>query len=707
MRASILFLCALLPAAAHAATVRGLDPAFGSRGTTAAVAASSESGASAPIAVQGDGAVVTVGQSAVAAPSTYDLVILRHLADGTPDATFGGGTGQVVTRFETGYNAATGLAIQGDGKIVVGGTCGSDTDRKLCVARYLADGSRDTAFGTGGVATMNPTAGLDGAGGLAIQGDGKILLSGHAPTIADVVGGLLVARWDASGVADAGFGAAGLAKVTFDTLAFPPFAGGLALQSTGKIVVAGWLSCCGGANNAALARLGTDGQLDLAFGAGTGKVVTTGVLPRAILALPDDRLLVAGPNPLFIGAQVVVRRFDAAGAADAAYGTSGSTTVVGFTDTATLGGMVLRGDGKLVLAGRGTNKAGSTPVTGLNGGWFARLQADGTKDTTYNGIGFITGLPPGIGGLALASGNRPVASGSGTALSASRLLADIPDPILVWRDSGGAVAWWMLANGAVTGAGFAQATPDWTVAATGDSAASGRQDLFWWNATLGAGYLWRLDGTAVTGTHDLGVLGPQWRIERTGDFNGDGRTDLLFRRDDGLLYLWHMDGGAVLSQGAIGQLGADWQAAGALDTNGDGRDEIVFFNAATRDIWLWFLDGFAVTAQPVANPDTTRWNFSGAITGGISLAGSPFLRLVDAGGNYLYLGLNGAAVTSAQGGGNPGVEWAIRSDGRFDADGATDTVFRRADGTVWVWWSYLADGPLPNPGGTWEVVAPR
>ena len=72
------------------------------------------------------------------------------------------------------------IALQDDGKILVAGytlTGGSDNDFSL--ARYNPDGTLDTSFGSGGYVVEDLGSIVDKAYSVAIQDDGKILV-GHA-----------------------------------------------------------------------------------------------------------------------------------------------------------------------------------------------------------------------------------------------------------------------------------------------------------------------------------------------------------------------------------------------------------------------------------------------------------------------------------------------------------------------------------------------
>ena len=147
------------------------------------------------------------------------------------DTSFGG-DGKVVTNLTRRNDAASALAIQADGKIVLarGGGFG--------VARYSSDGTLDASFSGDGRAFVNFTSGYDSASGVAIQADGKIVVAGMAGSGPDKHPVFALARWNSGGTLDATFGVKG--KVMTDFAARADGAADVAIQADGRIVVAGW-----------------------------------------------------------------------------------------------------------------------------------------------------------------------------------------------------------------------------------------------------------------------------------------------------------------------------------------------------------------------------------------------------------------------------------------------------------------------------------
>jgi uncharacterized delta-60 repeat protein len=126
------------------------------------------------LAIQPDGRIVT-GGIAGSGGSNADFALARYNADGTLDSTFSG-DGKATTDFSLIYDAAWDVALQPDGKIILGGEAGGS--RRFALARYNADGTLDSGFSDGGRTTTNISSTADFAFGLALQADGNIVLAG-------------------------------------------------------------------------------------------------------------------------------------------------------------------------------------------------------------------------------------------------------------------------------------------------------------------------------------------------------------------------------------------------------------------------------------------------------------------------------------------------------------------------------------------------
>ncbi len=124
-----------------------------------------------------DGRLLVAAQAGNAASGPFAL--LQYLPDGALDVEFGEG-GLVLTPFGTPSDAPRDLVLLPDGRAVAAGYDDTDSISDVALVRYLADGSPDPEFGTGGVVTTDVAGDNDLAYGLALQPDGRLVAVGYA-----------------------------------------------------------------------------------------------------------------------------------------------------------------------------------------------------------------------------------------------------------------------------------------------------------------------------------------------------------------------------------------------------------------------------------------------------------------------------------------------------------------------------------------------
>jgi len=168
------------------------DPSFGIGGKLTLNGARVGEG----LALQGDGKFVLVGNVDVSiAPaipgSVTEFAVRRLNTDGSPDGAFGN-AGAASTTISGQRDSARAVALQSDGKILVAGQS-SNINVDFAVARFNSNGALDTGFGGngGGKLTIDFFGSTDVAESVAVQPDGKIVLGGLAR---DNVDGYGVAR---------------------------------------------------------------------------------------------------------------------------------------------------------------------------------------------------------------------------------------------------------------------------------------------------------------------------------------------------------------------------------------------------------------------------------------------------------------------------------------------------------------------------------
>jgi uncharacterized delta-60 repeat protein len=342
-----------------------LDPSFGTGGTV--ITSFGGSDVASAVVIQPDGKLVVAGRTNIAGNTVFALA--RYNPNGGLDPTFG--TGGLVTTDFGSTDQALAVALQTDGKIVTAGRRGSD----VIVARYNANGSQDTLFGSNGRVITNFGA-TELALALVLQPDGKIVVAGRTNKPAPSgTFDFALARYDAAGTLDPTFGTAGLVTTDFGGSVDRAFA--MALQPDGKLVVAGDSDA-----NFALARYNADGSLDSGFGTG-GRVITTfGGTDQAsaVILQPDGKIVVAGQTDTGVSIDFALARYMPNGSLDGAFGIGGrvTTNFTGASDD--LGSAVaLQSDGKILVGGTSDDNFA-----------LARYTAEGILDSTFGSAGTVT-----------------------------------------------------------------------------------------------------------------------------------------------------------------------------------------------------------------------------------------------------------------------------------------------------------------------------
>jgi uncharacterized delta-60 repeat protein len=219
------------------------------------------------------------------------MLLMRMTAQGRLDKTFGAAHSGFATVNVGGI--ANSIAIDRNGRIMLGGSNANRNGRPFVVVRFTRNGMLDRSFGRGGIAQSlfwNPKAASGAAlNDLVPTPDGGVIASGHIDYIGGTGGGsgghgtAGVFRLTNTGRPNRAFGTGGDTQVTFFSRGVPQswYPCGMSVDVRGRITVTGG----GGTHRSALftARLTPRGRLDPSYGsARTGRVVTPGVGGNAI-----------------------------------------------------------------------------------------------------------------------------------------------------------------------------------------------------------------------------------------------------------------------------------------------------------------------------------------------------------------------------------------------------------------------------------------
>ncbi len=318
-----------------------LDTSFNDNGMVTYKRAANTSDIGAAVAIQTDGKIIAVGRSI---NNGRVALILRYNSDGTPDESFNG-SGVVIFNSGSVINEANAVAIQADGKIVIVGRSYINGTDDVLILRYNSDGTLDTSFHGTGIAAYNGpnyASSYDSGKAVAIQPDGKIVVTGHSEDGSSYDYELLVIRYNNDGTLDSSFNGTGAAT-------YGKWLSGnaIAIQPDGRIVVAGdqghWALY--------VLRYNVDGTLDMKFN-GSGVVdfeITGNDIGYGVAIQPDGKIVTVGRS-IFDDSVVMVLRFNSDGTFDWTFGKGGMATY-NFGNWDIGAAVAIQSDGKIVVVG--------------------------------------------------------------------------------------------------------------------------------------------------------------------------------------------------------------------------------------------------------------------------------------------------------------------------------------------------------------------
>jgi uncharacterized delta-60 repeat protein len=323
-------------------------------------------------AIQADGKIVVVGRRESPIVD-FDYLVARYNADGTLDLTFNG-TGFYILPIGLQIQSANAVAIQSDGKIVVAGGVNGGFTSIATIFRLNSNGTLDTSFDTDGIQSVSSSG---EALSMVIQTDGKIVVGtaytgGAFPINASAV----VIRLNVNGSLDTTFDGDGRATAS-PGIYFP---NGMALQSDGKIILAGQKFATSFLNGAVV-RLLTNGSFDNSFDGDGALVVNipTGLNEARSVAVQTDGKIIIGGEAVSAGeSDPLLVRYNSDGTLDTSFDTDG-IKIIELTGDYTanyFNEIVIQPDGKIVGI--------------IDTSFFLyRLNTDGSTDNSFDANGAV------------------------------------------------------------------------------------------------------------------------------------------------------------------------------------------------------------------------------------------------------------------------------------------------------------------------------
>jgi FG-GAP-like repeat/FG-GAP repeat len=275
---------------------------------------------------------------------------------------------------------------------------------------------------------------------------------------------------------------------------------------------------------------------------------------------------------------------------------------------------------------------------------------------------------------------------------------------IVWRDSSGNVAFWLM-NGAaaLSSGGFSGAGATWSIVGQRDFNGDGMADLLWRDSS-GNTVMWFMSGTTTASAAYVANIATSWTLAGVADFNGDGLGDLLWRDSSGNVAMWLMSGATVISSAALGNVPTNWTVVGTGDFNGDGMADILWQDNLGNTA-IWFMNGTKVASTAGIGNIPTNWSVVG--TGDFNGDGNSDIVWRDTAGDTSIWLMNGAAVLSAAALGNVPTTWSIALVGDYNGDGTSDLLWRDTAGDTAMWFmigaTIASTASVGNIPVTWTV----
>lgn len=472
----------------------------------------------------------------------------RLNSDGTVDSTFDPGL------------RANAMATQPDGKIVIGGSQGSDGINRFY--RLESNGTIDPSFSAdSGLSSLSSPNVED----LVVQADGKILAVGSFETI-NGIGKKSLVRLDPDGNIDPTFNT----NLTFTSAVIKR----VVLQPDGKSLIAGRLILSPGFANVVF-RLNTDGIADPTFSytqpndrildlflQDDGRIVIGGLFTsvNGFLTTHVARLTPnGGPDPTFVPAAI-----------------GGSSHWVS--------SVIAQHDGRIIVGGDFQTVGGTAKHS------IARFNSNGTLDTSFAST-IDTSINSTVNELILQPDSKFVMGGSFIAangvvrsyisrqiVSARSAFSDFDGDgstdISIFRPMSG--QWWInRSTNGVLALSFGTAQDELVPA---DFTGDGKTDVAIFRPTSGEWFILRSEDYSFYSI-PFGTVGD---VPVPGDYDGDGIADVsVFRPSTATWYIQNSTGSTTILQ-----YGVSSDLPAVADYDGDGKTDIAVFRPSGGEWWI-------------------------------------------------------------------------------------------------------------------------
>lgn len=343
------------------------------------------------VALYSDGKIAVVGRSDNGGRFDFSLAVFN--TNGSPDNNFSG-DGKLMIPTACSEDHATCMAVQNDGKVLVGGYSSSNvngSNRDFALYRFNPNGTPDNSFDGDGRVSTNIGNSHEVINAIIVQPDGKIIVAGASRRVNDVYYDFALVRYNTDGSPDNSFDGDG--QLTTMISSFDNIASTIALQPDGKIVVAGYTYNVD-QYDMALVRYNTDGSPDNSFDGDGQLIMSIGAFDDrafSVAVQADGKIVVAGVSENGSNADFAMARFNSNGIPDSTFDGDGKLTTDISASNDVAYSVAIQHDGKILIGGYSQQG----PLFSFAA---ARYNSDGTPDTGFDGDGIVT-TQAGVGAL--------------------------------------------------------------------------------------------------------------------------------------------------------------------------------------------------------------------------------------------------------------------------------------------------------------------
>ncbi len=565
-------------------------------------------------------------------------------------------TGLNLTNFPTLTGHASAIVHLANGQFLVGGNFYSTTGTLYYdIIRLNADGSVDPTF----TLTFN---GLVDA--IVAQPDGSVIVGGDFSTVSGQ-NAIRLAKIKADGTLDTTFNPEPNA-VVYSIVRQP---------ADGKLVIAGNFTALtpNGAATATLrnyvARINADGTLDTTFDPNPQSTV------NALVLQSDGKIVLGGgftslaPHESTSTLRNYLARVNTDGTIDTTYNPDANSSV---------SAMALQSDGKILIAGYFTTLTPNGATTSKSMIGFARLNTDGTVDTTLPNLslnGLTETIVPNSDGSIFLGGEFTSVNGANRNYIAKISATGVVDPSFNPNPDYDVAAINVLDNGEVLiGGGFTTLRP--------------------YGSMLIGGLFSTVSGSSAS---NLAFLNQQGDLLSSYNVSADGEVKAVIRLQDGTFLV----GGAFSKvNGTARPAMAKLASSGALDATfvpmfSNGTNTAAVNAIALQPDGKILVGGAFMSVNGASHTDLARLNADGTVDSGFTVMADDQVTAIayEPDGSLLVAG----AFKSLGGSG-------ISYLGRIKVDGTVDTSFNPAPNAPVASVVVSADGSMVV-GGSFSTIA--